>query len=100
MNCCDADGDMERLELSAMPATWLYNNVAPLEGGVAIVSRVRVFPVDDVAVIIVKPAVCGVIVVVVVPLVVVVVAVATEGTLDDIATFVYVFDTVNAGVVV
>jgi len=96
MNCCDADGDMERLELSAMPATWLYNNTTPLEGGVAIVNRVRVFPVDDVAVIIVEPALNGAIVMMVVPLV----AVATVGTLDVIATFVYVFETTNAMVFV
>ena len=77
-----------------MPATWLYNNVTPLEGGVAIVSRVRVFPVDDVAVIIVKPAVCGVIVVTpldVPPLDVT----ADDDPVDVIATFVYVFVTVN-----
>ena len=67
--------------------------------GAAIVSRVRVDAWGKplyVAVIIVEPAVNGVIVVV--PLVVV--AVATEEALDVIITFVYVFETVNAGVVV
>jgi hypothetical protein len=89
MNCCNADGAMERLELGAMFATWLYNNTTPLEGGVSIVSRVRLFPVDDVAVIIVEPAVCGVIVVT--PLDVP----ADDDPFDVITTFWVVVDTVN-----
>lgn len=79
--------------ISVMFVIWLYIETTEGPAGTMIVSRVRVFPVDDVAVIIVEPAACGVIV----PLVV---AVATKETLDVIATFVYGVETVNAVVVV